>query len=208
VCVRECEQPECLSTRRNRKPPGEHASSAALRAPSGATTQEIRVKRFAMRRVGRRRGGGGGREGEPRQRKICINDPEEASARYRAQQGLDSRFRKSPRMWQTCIQVRPTVIAARLEVSAVLIYDSPISECDSECRMRDCFGFLSCWLSWKKPGFLLLVAGGFEARCLIGSLIGKPLPRIDDEFCSLALNWYANSASETNTICVRRIDVE
>lgn len=50
VCVHvcECKQPECLSTRRNRKLLGEHASSAALRAPSGATAQEIRVKRFVM----------------------------------------------------------------------------------------------------------------------------------------------------------------
>lgn len=48
VHARECKQPECLSTRRNRKLLGEHASSAALRAPSGATGQEIRVKRFAM----------------------------------------------------------------------------------------------------------------------------------------------------------------
>ncbi|TGZ49241.1 Uncharacterized protein DBV15_08496, partial [Temnothorax longispinosus] len=48
VHARECKQPECLSTRRNRKLLGEHASSAALRAPSGATAQEIRVKRFAM----------------------------------------------------------------------------------------------------------------------------------------------------------------
>lgn len=46
VHARECKQPECLSTRRNRKLLGEHASSAALRAPSGATAQEIRVKHF------------------------------------------------------------------------------------------------------------------------------------------------------------------
>jgi len=148
VCVRECEQPECLSTRRNRKPPGEHASSAALRAPSGATAQEIRVKRFAMRRVGRQRGGGGGREEGPRQRKICINDPEEASARYRAQQGLDSRFRKSPRMWHhACIQVRPTVIAARLEVSAALIYDSNLSPNaipNAECVIVSDFCHVDC----------------------------------------------------------------
>lgn len=56
VHARECKQPECLSTRRNRKLLGEHASSAALRAPSGATAQEIRVKPL-------RDGGGSEREG-------------------------------------------------------------------------------------------------------------------------------------------------
>lgn len=61
VHVRECKQPECLSTRRNRKLLGEHASSAALRAPSGATAQEIRVKRFVIE--GEEREGGGGGEG-------------------------------------------------------------------------------------------------------------------------------------------------
>lgn len=50
VHARECKQPECLSTRRNRKLLGEHASSAALHASSGATAQEIRVKRFAMKK--------------------------------------------------------------------------------------------------------------------------------------------------------------
>lgn len=61
VHARECKQPECLSTRRNRKLLGEHASSAALRASSGATAQEIRVKRFAMEK--RAKGGGGGNRG-------------------------------------------------------------------------------------------------------------------------------------------------
>lgn len=65
VHARECKQPECLSTRRNRKLLGEHASSAALRAPSGATAQEIRVKRF-----------GDGSEREVKRghdSEICIN---------------------------------------------------------------------------------------------------------------------------------------
>lgn len=83
VHVRECEQPECLSTRRNRKLPGEHASSTALCAPSGATAQEIRVKRFAMRRVGRWVGVAKGDEAEegPQQSEICINDPTKVNAR-------------------------------------------------------------------------------------------------------------------------------
>lgn len=59
VHARECKQPECLSTRRNRKLLGEHASSAALRAPSGATAQEIRVKRFAVEERAKGEEGGG-----------------------------------------------------------------------------------------------------------------------------------------------------
>lgn len=85
VHARECKQPECLSTRRNRKLLGEHASSAAFRAPSGATAQEIRVKRF---------GDGEGSEGKVKQghdSEICINKTAGASS----QQRIDPRSRKS-----------------------------------------------------------------------------------------------------------------